>query len=56
MLSLFHLYRWAKGEELYEPSILGSLHSFICFKWLVNQIGSLQNKSKKKKKLERYLM
>jgi hypothetical protein len=28
----FHLYSWAKGEDLYikmEPSILGSLHSFI---------------------------
>jgi hypothetical protein len=36
MLPSFHLYRWAKGGggTLYikrEPSILGSLHSFIFF-------------------------
>ncbi len=35
MASSFHLYRWAKGEELYtskiEPSVLGSHHSFIYF-------------------------
>jgi hypothetical protein len=28
MVSSFHLYRWAKGEELFkiEPSVLGSIH------------------------------
>jgi hypothetical protein len=25
-----------------EPSNLGSLHSFICFEWWANEIGSLQ--------------
>ncbi len=33
MVSSFHLYRWAKREELYyfkiEPSILGNLHNFF---------------------------
>ncbi len=47
MLSSFHLYMWAKEEELYtsiEPSTLASLHGFIFFSDLLIKIGSLQKK------------
>jgi hypothetical protein len=49
MLSSFHLYRSAQGEELYtsnsiEHSILWNLHSFIFLEWWANQIVSLPPK------------
>ncbi len=36
-----------------QPSILGSLHCFICFEWWANEIGSLQET---KIELGRYLI
>jgi hypothetical protein len=55
MLPSFHLYRWAKGGggTLYikrEPSILGSLHSFIFF-WVMGQSNWLAEKKEKKKRV-----
>jgi hypothetical protein len=55
MLSSFHVYRWANGEELYtpkiEPSILGA--PIVSFNL---SDGSSPRKKKQKKKLGRHLI
>jgi hypothetical protein len=49
MVSFFHLYKWAKGEELYSSkySLLfwGVSIIFIFFEWWANQIGTLPQKN-----------
>jgi hypothetical protein len=46
MLSSFHIYRWAKGEELkIKPSILGSFDGFTSF-WVIGQSNWLVAKHK----------